>query len=226
MQNLKKVLKLFIEVNWIKTIYFTFHYLKFTQAIYFPVFIFRNTKLARMNGNIVVDKEIKWGKIRIGQYGVGTLDIKYDRTIWQNNGLVIFQGKAYIGSGTKIGVDNDSTLIFGENFCVTGGSQIICNKHISFGDNCLLSWDILIMDTDFHNIINESGNIINCPKPINIGNNVWIGCRNTILKGVNICNDVVVAAGSKITKDIKIPNCIVGGVDNLRVLKENITWRK
>lgn len=226
MRKLKSILKLIVGVNWIKTIYFTFHYLKFTQAICFPVLIFRNTKLARMDGNIVVDEDIKWGEIRIGQYGVGTLDIKYDRTIWQNSGTVIFQGKAYIGSGTKIGVNNDSTLIFGNDFCVTGGSQIICNKYISFGDNCLLSWDILIMDTDFHNIINESGNIINCPKPINIGNNVWIGCRNTILKGVSICNDVVVAAGSKITKDIKIPNCIVGGVDNLRVLKENIIWRK
>ena len=226
MRKLKSILKLIVGVNWIKTIYFTFHYLKFTQAICFPVLIFRNTKLARMDGNIVVDEDIKWGKIRIGQYGVGTLDVKYDRTIWQNSGTITFKGKAQIGSGTKLSVNNTASLIFGDNFCVTGGSQIICSKEISFGKNCLLSWDILIMDTDFHNIINEAGNIINPAKPINIGDNVWIGCRNIILKGVNICNDVVVAAGSKITKDVTTLRSIVGGVDNQYILTERVTWSK
>ena len=55
---------------------------------------------------------------------------------------------------------------------------------------------------------------------------MWIGCRNTILKGVNICNDVVIAAGSKITKNITTPNTIVGGTDSQKVLKENISWRE
>ncbi len=226
MQNFKKLLKLFIQISWIKTIYFNFHYLKIKQAIIFPIIIFRNTILTSMKGNVVVDANVKWGGVRIGQYRVGTLDMKFDRTIWQNNGTVIFHGKAHIGSGTKLSINNSATLKFGDNFCITGGSQIICYKSVSFGCNCLLSWDILIMDTDFHHIINECGDIINLPKPINIGNNVWIGCCNTILKGVNICDNVVIAAGSKISKDIINPNCIAGGVDSFRVIKENITWKR
>lgn len=80
------------------------------------------------------------------------------------------------------------------------------------------------MDTDFHNIINADGKIINSPKPIKIGDRVWIGCRTLILKGVNINNDVVVGAGSKITKDIITTNCIVAGTNN-NVIKNNIQWR-
>ena len=108
MQNFKKLLKLLIQVNWIKTFYFNFHYLKIKQAIYFPILIFRNTILTSMKGNVFVDASVKWGGVRIGQYCVGTLDMKFDRTLWQNNGTVIFHGKAHIGSGTKCSVNNSA----------------------------------------------------------------------------------------------------------------------
>ena len=89
-----------------------------------------------------------------------------------------------------------------------------------------LSWDILIMDTDFHHIIDAQGRVVNNPKPIRIGDRVWIGCRNTILKGVSICNDVVIAAGSKIIKDVTTPYSISGGIDRQRIIKEGITWQE
>ena len=107
--------------------------------------------------------------VRIGEYSVGTLDFKYNRTIWQCNGKVMFKGKALLGSGTRLSINHDCFLSFGNNFCITGGSSIICSMNISFGDDCLLSWDILIMDTDFHNIIDVAGSIVNKPKPIKIG---------------------------------------------------------
>ena len=46
---------------------------------------------------------------------------------------------------------------------------------------------------------------------IEIGNDVWIGSRATILEGVNIGDGVVVAAGAVVTKDVP-PYAIVGGV--------------
>jgi acetyltransferase-like isoleucine patch superfamily enzyme len=39
-------------------------------------------------------------------------------------------------------------------------------------------------------------------KPINIGNNVWIGMNAVILPGVNIGNNVIVGANSVVNKDI------------------------
>jgi len=47
--------------------------------------------------------------------------------------------------------------------------------------------------------------------PTSIGNNVWIGAKVTILKGVSVGNDAVIAAGSVVTKDVA-PNARVAGV--------------
>lgn len=46
---------------------------------------------------------------------------------------------------------------------------------------------------------------------IEIGNDVWIGTRVTILEGVHIGDGAVVAAGAVVTKDVP-PYAIVGGI--------------
>jgi acetyltransferase-like isoleucine patch superfamily enzyme len=48
-------------------------------------------------------------------------------------------------------------------------------------------------------------------KPIDIGNDVWIGTRSIIMDGVSIGHGAVVAANSVVTKDIP-PYAVVGGV--------------
>jgi len=48
-------------------------------------------------------------------------------------------------------------------------------------------------------------------KPVVIEDDVWIGCRSIILKGVRIGRGAVIAAGSVVTKDIPA-GAIAGGV--------------
>lgn len=48
-------------------------------------------------------------------------------------------------------------------------------------------------------------------KPCNIGNDVWIGCNATILRGVTIGDGAIVAANALVNKDVP-PYAIVGGV--------------
>jgi acetyltransferase-like isoleucine patch superfamily enzyme len=67
----------------------------------------------------------------------------------------------------------------------------------------------LILDSDFHDVHNHTGegkkgNIV-------IGDNVWIASRATILKGVTIGEGSVIAAGSVVTKDVP-PYCVAAGV--------------
>lgn len=52
---------------------------------------------------------------------------------------------------------------------------------------------------------------------IEIGNDVWIGARVTILEGVKIADGAIIAAGSIVTRDVP-PYAIVGGVP-ARVIK-------
>ena len=39
-------------------------------------------------------------------------------------------------------------------------------------------------------------------KPIVIGDDVWIGSRSLIMKGVHIGNGAIIGAGSVVTKDV------------------------
>lgn len=222
--NIKSILSTLGGVNWLKTFYFNFYYFSFGIAICLPVFIYKHTNLVSLKGRIIIRGPVKTGIIRIGQGAVGTLDIKYSRTIFQCYGIIVFNGSASIGSGTRLSVNKAGVLTFGDNFCVTGGSSIICSKQITFGRECLLSWDILIMDSDFHHIYNEKQELINPPKSILIGDHVWIGCRTMILKGVNIRNNNVIAAGSKITNNVIDEYSIVSGVDTQRIIKRNVKW--
>ena len=58
-------------------------------------------------------------------------------------------------------------------------------------------------------------------EPIEIGDNVWIGARAIILKGVTIGAGSVVAAGSVVTKDVG-PGELVAG-SPARYIKD-VTW--
>ena len=48
----------------------------------------------------------------------------------------------------------------------------------------------------------ERNSFIERALPIEVGNNVWIGARVTLLPGVHIGEGSVIAAGAVVTKDI------------------------
>jgi acetyltransferase-like isoleucine patch superfamily enzyme len=73
-------------------------------------------------------------------------------------------------------------------------------------------------------------------KPINIGNDCWIGQRVFIVGGVNIGDGAIVLAGAVVTKDVP-PYAIVGGVpakilkyrydeDTIQLLLKTKWWNK
>lgn len=226
-ENMKSAIKLIInpKVNFLKTLYFNFHYFPFKTAIRMPFIIYWRSILFKTKGQIVIDAPIETGMVRFGAYGLGTQDFLYSRTMWEVFGTLVIKGKTNIGRGSKISVEHGATLVLGRNFTITGNSEIICQKEITFGCDCLLSWDILIMDSDLHQITNESGEKINTPKPIAIGNHVWIGCRNTILKGVIVADNTIISANSTITRNITEPNCAIGGHGkSIEILKKGINW--
>lgn len=87
-------------------------------------------------------------------------------------------------------------------------------KLISFGDNvCIASGVTFVTHDVIDKVLNKMNYNINfnynC-APIEIGNNVFIGCNVTVLPNIKIGNNVIVAAGSVITKDVP-DNSIIGG---------------
>ena len=57
-----------------------------------------------------------------------------------------------------------------------------------------------------------------------IEDNVWVGSRALILKGVRVGKGSIVAAGAVVTKDVP-QNCIVAG-NPAKIVKENISWKE
>ena len=221
-----KNLKLLYEIDIIKTIYFNFKYFGFKKGKILPFFIYWHTHLLKTKGKIIIEGPIYRGMVKIGPHQLGTQNLEFPKTMWEVNGKLIIKGDTMIGRGSKICIGPHATLTLGNLFRVTGDTSIICQKEISFGNDCLLSWHILIMDTDFHHILDKNDNVINPPQPINIGNHVWISARSTILKGVSIPNTTVIAANSLITKDITESNCIIGGHGkNQQIIKKDIDWK-
>ncbi|PJI08950.1 MULTISPECIES: acyltransferase [Clostridium] len=204
-----------------KTLYINFKYFKIKDAIKLPIIVSHKTYLKNVKGSIKINSKIKPFMVKIGFGDVAIFDRHKSRTIFSNTGNIIFNGTAYIGHGSKLSVAG--CLILGDNFCISAQTSIICNKKVSFGDNCLLSWENLIMDTDFHKIKNCKNDIINNDKNIEISNNVWIGCRCTVLKGTFINENTVVAANSCIANKFHSKNVIIGS-NPAKIIKENITW--
>lgn len=223
LQSIKCILTKLGEVNIFSTIYINFITFSLDKAILFPILIFGrvNIKNAR-KGKLVFDCPLKTGILQIGKHGLGFLDKYNCLTKWNIAGTLHISGKTRIGQGCCVEVGENATMTLGRDFNVTGRSVILCSNRITFGDGCLLSWDLLIMDKDWHSVISTvDGGMLNFSKPINVGNHVWIGCRSTILKGVNISNDVIVAANSTISRSIDKEFVAVSG--NM-VLREDVRW--
>ncbi len=221
---MKKSQKLYLYALGLpKTILFNLWYFPLKHAIRLPVYVSHRVWLMELSGKVKIS-DIRTGAIKIGFGDIGIFDQHRSRTIWQvsETGIVEFKGKAHIGHGSKLSVFGKLTI--GKNYSMSAESSIVAHENITIGDNVLISWESLIMDTDFHKICDSNGNQTNLPMPITIGNTVWVGCRSLILKGVNIADGVVVAAMSTVSKSIEISNSMAGGCP-ARVVKEDIRWK-
>ncbi|MBR1513724.1 MAG: hypothetical protein IJ622_05465 [Bacteroidales bacterium] len=204
-----------------KTLRFNLHYFPLRTALKLPVVVSHRTFLRELHGKVTLPDKVETAMVKIGFGDVGHYDRKRSRTIWQVSGTVAFGGKASIGHGSKISVRGDLKL--GAGFNITAESTIVCAKEIRFGDDCLLSWDILVMDTDEHPIYNKENERINPDKPIIVGNHVWMGCKCVLLKGAEVPNDTVLAAGTILKSTFAGEQQVIGG-NPPSILKRDVRW--
>ncbi len=204
-----------------KTLCFNFHYFPLGTALKLPVIVSHRTCLRELHGKVVLPEKVEMAMIKIGFGDVGHYDRKRSRSIWQVSGTVTFGGKASIGHGSKLSVRGKLSL--GADFNMTAESTIVCAKEIRFGDDCLLSWDILVMDTDEHPLYDKAQQRINPDKPIIVGEHVWIGCKCVLLKGAEVPNDTVLAAGTLLKSGFAGEQQVIGG-NPPSILKRDVRW--
>lgn len=99
------------------------------------------------------------------------------------------------------------------NNCGFSGTTIGCFKEIIIGDNVMCGANTLITDSDWH----SNDPRVGPPKPVRIGNNVWLGYGAIVLKGVTIGENTIIGAGSVVVKDI--PANVIAAGNPCKVIK-------
>src|SRR4030042_4140153 len=86
------------NVSILRTIFFNFHYFSFSDAIKFPIILYKSVRIKKIKGQIIIDNfPIKSGMVHIGNENYG-FQWKHDYTIWeQTGGTVIFEDGVGLG---------------------------------------------------------------------------------------------------------------------------------
>lgn len=152
---------------------------------------------------------------------------------WHGMPQVIGDGRLRIGNGVSVGhqqswilglkVYDDALLEIGDHSIINYRTMISVAQRVTIGSYCLFAGEIMIFDNSSHPLAAQARRD-NLPmgqedvSPVVIEDDVWIGTRSLIMKGVTIGQGAVVAAGAVVTKDVP-PLTVVGG-NPARVLKE------
>ena len=98
--------------------------------------------------------------------------------------------------------DYGYNIEIGERFFSNYNLVILDTAKIKFGDDVLIgpNCSFYAASHPINPVERKKGTLVG--RPINVGNNVWIGGSVAVLGGVNIGDNVVVAAGSVVTKDL------------------------
>lgn len=108
---------------------------------------------------------------------------------------------------SSINVKENAILRIGNNSGITGTS-IHAHNCVTIGDNVNIGAGTMIYDTNFHSTnvkvrIDREKDLLDVETaPINIGDNVFIGARCLINKGVTIGENSLIGAGSVVVKKI------------------------
>ena len=154
----------------------------------------------RLKVPLVCDGE---GHVQIGS----AVSVGYHLAAKFGNGAVRLQARGHharimVGSGTQ----------FSNNV------EVFAEHSVTIGARCLIGDGVLIMDSDFHDLSAEGrqGGAA-ATSPVVLEDNVFVGSRVIILKGVTIGKDTVIGAGSVVVKSI--PGGVIAAGNPAKVIR-------
>lgn len=105
--------------------------------------------------------------------------------------------------------DCGKNIIVGKNVFINACCKFQDQGGIEIGNGVLIGHNVTLATLNHDERPQFRQNIY--PKPIKIGDYVWIGSNATILQGVTIGNGAIIGANAVITKDVP-QNSVVAGV--------------
>ena len=101
-------------------------------------------------------------------------------------------------------------ITLGNGVYINAGCTILDTADVRIGDGTLLGPSVQIYCAEHHNepVKRKAG--LEIAKPVDIGDNAWIGGGAIILGGIAIGQDAIIGAGAVVTKDVPAGATVVG----------------
>jgi len=124
-----------------------------------------------------------------------------------------------INRGANFGTG--SRIRLGENSSISIDCWVASDTQI--GDDVMMAPQVTILSNS-HNFgrtdISMRAQGAPPPRPVRIGNDVWIGTRTIILPGVSVGDHCIIGAGAVVTKDV--PDWAIVGGNPARVIRYRV----
>ncbi len=137
----------------------------------------------RLLGRVFV---LNWGRITIGER------------------LLMYGGSVRC----ELVANPGAVIEIGDHVFLNSGVSISAHQLVKIGNGCQIGNHCLFMDNDYHQVgnLHAQGD----SKPIILEDDVWLGARVIVLKGVTIGKGAVIGAGSVVTRDVPARSVAVG----------------
>jgi acetyltransferase-like isoleucine patch superfamily enzyme len=107
-------------------------------------------------------------------------------------------------------------IAIGSYCLICPGVRISSGSSITIGDNCMMASGVYVTDADWHGIYDRAG--FGRTLPVSISDNVWIGDRAMVCKGVSIGENSIIGAGSVVVGSV--PANVIAAGNPARVLRD------
>ncbi len=173
-------------------------------------------KASRLSG--MTEKAVIWpastrAQVPIRFGGAGSVVLEEDVSLG-------YRPAPRIGSGEiLLQARGRARIRIGRGTAMSNNISLVAMDSIDIGEKCLIGDLVTIMDSDFHRVDPaERWQGSDPAAGVRIGNNVWLGSRVIVLKGVMIGDNTVVAAGAVVVRSLPA-NVVAAGVP-AKVIRE------
>jgi acetyltransferase-like isoleucine patch superfamily enzyme len=112
----------------------------------------------------------------------------------------------------------------------TTALRVLIHAHeggrVEIGEDCMISSEVVFRPADAHPFYDMvTGERLNPPRPIVVGDHVWLGERAYLTSGSGVGAGSIVGAGSTVTKRLRASNMVLVG-SPARIVRRGVVWKR
>ncbi|MDY6131329.1 MAG: acyltransferase [Prevotella sp.] len=208
--------------NYAYSLYFNVRYLPWHQARHIPILVSPSIRIGELHrGDIILTEPVSRAMVSWGFKGVEGRAMRKTYLSIHRGGRLVIKGGVVFLNGTGM-VIHGAIMTIGNHFLCNSDSFFHVTQDVTFGDDCLLGWNVQVNTTDGHRVWLD-GREKQMEYPIVVGNHVWIGADSLIFKNSVIPDGCIVAQRSLVSKHFVSQESLIAGTP-AKIIKEHVKW--